>query len=67
MTKARDLHERWRRDPDYRAAYDALDPEFELARQLIEAPTPTLPRRGEGIPPSPCRSGGTIGGPAPRQ
>lgn len=37
MTRVRDLHERWCRDPEYRAAYDALGPEFELARLLIEA------------------------------
>lgn len=36
MSKVRDLHEQWSRDPDYRAAYEALGPEFELARQLIE-------------------------------
>ncbi len=39
MSNVRDLHERWRRDPEYRAAYDELGPEFELARVLIEART----------------------------
>ena len=39
MTKVRDLHDRWRRDPAYRTAYDELGPEFELARALIEART----------------------------
>ena len=38
MSQVRDLHERWSRDPEYRAAYEALGPEFELARLLIEAP-----------------------------
>ena len=27
----------WRKDPEYRAAYDALDQEFALASALIEA------------------------------
>ena len=39
MTKVRDLHEKGSEDPDYRKAYDALGPEFELARALIEART----------------------------
>ena len=37
MSKVRDLHEQWSRDPEYRAAYEALGPEFELACSLIEA------------------------------
>ena len=37
MSKVRDLHDTWRRDPAYRRAYDELGPEFELARALIEA------------------------------
>ena len=39
MTKVHDLHAKWRRDPEYREAYDALGPEFKLARVLIEART----------------------------
>ncbi|MFO1155188.1 MAG: helix-turn-helix transcriptional regulator [Rhodospirillales bacterium] len=39
MTRIRDLHEKWLRDPHYRDAYEALAPEFELARTLIEART----------------------------
>ena len=39
MSNVRDLHEQWSRDPDYRAAYDKLGPEFALARLLIEART----------------------------
>ncbi len=39
MSQVRDLHQKWSRDPDYRAAYDALGPEFKLARLLIEART----------------------------
>ena len=37
MAKISDLHRRWRRDADYKAAYDALGEEFELARALVEA------------------------------
>lgn len=37
MTKVKDLHRRWTKDPAYRAAYDALNEEFQLARVLIEA------------------------------
>ena len=39
MTKIKDLHSRWRRDGDYKAAYDGLEGEFRLARALIEART----------------------------
>ena len=39
MTKIADLHEKWSRDPDYRAAYDRLGTEFDLARSLVEART----------------------------
>ena len=39
MSKVTDLHEEWSRDPDYRAAYDRLGPEFDLSRSLIEART----------------------------
>ncbi len=39
MSEVRDLHEKWQRDPEYRAAYEELGPEFELARVLIEART----------------------------
>jgi transcriptional regulator with XRE-family HTH domain len=37
------LHKKWSRDPGYRAAYDELGSEFELARSLIEA------RMGAGL------------------
>ena len=43
MSKVRDLHQKWSRDPDYRRAYDDLDLEFALARSLIEA------RAGAGL------------------
>ena len=39
MTKVKALHRRWSKDHDYKAAYDALDEEFQLARVLIEART----------------------------
>ena len=39
MTKISDLHRRWRKDADCKAAYDALGEEFDLARALIEART----------------------------
>ena len=37
MSKVRDLHKKWSRDADYRAAYNELEPEFELAHVLITA------------------------------
>lgn len=37
MSRLRDLHEKWLEDPEYRAEYERLGPEFELARALIEA------------------------------
>jgi transcriptional regulator with XRE-family HTH domain len=39
MSKLKDLHRRWSKDDDYKAAYDALGEEFELAKALIEART----------------------------
>ena len=37
MSKVRDLHRKWMRSRDYRRAYEALGPEFELARAVIQA------------------------------
>ena len=34
---ARALHRQWLKDPEYRAAYDALGPEFEAAAAVIRA------------------------------
>jgi transcriptional regulator with XRE-family HTH domain len=31
------LHDKWREDEEYRAAYESLEPEFALAEQLIAA------------------------------
>ena len=39
MSKARDLHKRWMKDPVYRTAFEALEPEFDLAKTLIETRT----------------------------
>jgi ribosome-binding protein aMBF1 (putative translation factor) len=37
MTKAKDLHRKWMKQPAYRAEYDALEREFQIARTLIKA------------------------------
>ena len=39
MTRMRELHEQWMTNPEYRAEYERLGPEFELAQALIEART----------------------------
>lgn len=39
MTKIKDLHRRWSRDGDYKAAFDGFEEEFRLARALITART----------------------------
>ena len=39
MARVADLHDAWSNDPEYRAEYDRLGPEFALARALIEART----------------------------
>ena len=39
MAKVKELHRRWSKDPEYKAAYDALEGEFQLADALIEART----------------------------
>lgn len=31
------LHKKWMRDPKYRYEYEKLAPEFEIARQIIDA------------------------------
>ncbi|MDE2905797.1 MAG: hypothetical protein OXQ28_06900 [Acidobacteriota bacterium] len=46
MSKVRDLHQKWSRNPDYRRAYDDLDLQFALARSLMEA------RVGTGLTPA---------------
>lgn len=39
MTKLTELHRRWTKNPEYKAAYDKLAEEFDLARALILART----------------------------
>ena len=39
MTRIAELHKEWSREPEYRAAYDRLGTEFDLARSLVEART----------------------------
>ena len=46
MSEVKDLHEKWLRDPRYRAAYEELRPEFETARQLAKARAGSKPRAG---------------------
>lgn len=41
MTRVRDLHEKWMRDPKYGAAYDELRREFQSVRAAMR----TAPRR----------------------
>ena len=37
MTKARDLHKKWLKNPEYKAAYDEMAEEFSLASAIISA------------------------------
>jgi transcriptional regulator with XRE-family HTH domain len=37
MSKLSTVRRRWRKDPDFRAEYDALDREFDLAAALVGA------------------------------
>jgi transcriptional regulator with XRE-family HTH domain len=39
MTSVSDLHKKWMEQPDYAKAYDDLETEFALAREMIEART----------------------------
>ena len=39
MTKVKDLHRGWIKNPKYKTQYEALGKEFQLARALIEART----------------------------
>lgn len=39
MTLISELKEQWMKDPAFKAEYDALEDEFNLARELIEART----------------------------
>ncbi len=37
MTTVQRLHRRWRREPRYRKAFDALEDEFAIAQAMIKA------------------------------
>ena len=37
MTKVKDLHRKWMKEPIYKAEYDALDEEFRIIQMLIDA------------------------------
>lgn len=37
MSKVSDLHRKWMKNSEYRKAHEALAPEFELVRALIQA------------------------------
>ena len=37
MSKVSDLHQEWMKNEDYRKAHEELEPEFALARAVIEA------------------------------
>ena len=37
MTKVNDLHRKWIKSPEYRKAYEKLEPEFALARAVMNA------------------------------
>lgn len=39
MSKIKDLHKKWLRDPEYRHEYEALDDEFALASAMIDVRT----------------------------
>ena len=37
MTRIKDLHKKWMKDPEYRREYDALEGEFALAAEVAKA------------------------------
>ena len=37
MTRIKDLHKKWLKDPKYRREYDALEEEFEIAKAITAA------------------------------
>ena len=37
MTKLRDLHKKWMKDPEYRKHYDAMEEEFALMMEVAKA------------------------------
>jgi len=47
MSKVQDLHRKWMKDPKYRKAHEALDPEFALARAAAGLTQEQLARKME--------------------
>ena len=39
MSKVRDLHKKWSKDPKYKKAYKDLEDEFAVAQAIVEART----------------------------
>jgi ribosome-binding protein aMBF1 (putative translation factor) len=39
MTRAKDLHKKWMKNPKYKDEYEKLAPEFKLAGIIVEART----------------------------
>ncbi len=37
LISAESLHQKWMKDPEYRSEYEKLEPEFQIARQIIGA------------------------------
>lgn len=37
LISAESLHRKWMKDPEYRREYEKLEPEFQIARQIIGA------------------------------
>lgn len=37
LISAESLHRKWMKDPKYRRAYEDLEPEFQIARAVIQA------------------------------
>lgn len=37
FSSAEELHKKWMKNPKYRREYDVLEPEFQIAEQIIKA------------------------------
>ncbi len=37
LISAQELHKKWMKNPEYRLEYEKLEPEFEIARAIIDA------------------------------
>ena len=40
MTRIKELHKKWIKDPEYRREYEALDEEYTLAAEVAKDPPP---------------------------